>query len=280
MIKGIDHIAIAVEKHRRGDRALRENARAPAPPSRAVESQGVETATSRSAAPRSSSFRERPRIPHPEVHRDEGPRDPPYRLRGRRCRRSDLRLKKKEIRLIDETPKRGKKTRASPSSIRNPRRRSSSRWWNARKRCDPRDTPHGRLRIRIETEDKKTPAASRRAGVFCFPNRTRRGRLLELDPLCERKFLRPVDRVRLAAHVRLPRIRTGLAAAAVSFSPPNAPPISRPTCRCSRSRYRSRNPRATGTARPEQFVVKIADDRPCGTSLCHATASSHFLCTR
>src|SRR5690606_34616299 len=59
----------------------------------------------------------------------------------------------------------------------------------------------------------------RLSAAFFFISPRRSGRKasnvdVELDPLRQRQLRRPVDGVRLAAHVLLPRIRTRLAAAA------------------------------------------------------------------
>src|ERR1700722_19325121 len=64
----------------------------------------------------------------------------------------------------------------------------------------------------------------------------------------------------------------------VSFSPPNAPPISAPLVPMLTLAMPQSEPALDRNASADfTFSVKIDDDKPCGTPLCMATASSSFL---
>jgi len=61
----------------------------------------------------------------------------------------------------------------------------------------------------------------------------------------------------------------------VSFSPPNAPPISAPDVPRLTLAMPQSLPRCDRKVSVEiRFVVKIDDDSPCGTSLCSSIACS------
>src|SRR5713101_7127543 len=61
----------------------------------------------------------------------------------------------------------------------------------------------------------------------------------------------------------------------VSFSPPKAPPISAPLVPILMLAMPQSLPRALRKVSAEmRLVVNIAEDRPCGTALCHSITSS------
>jgi hypothetical protein len=83
----------------------------------------------------------------------------------------------------------------------------------------------------------------------------------------------PVDRVGLAAHVDLPRVGADSRPPPVSFSPPNAPPISAPLVPMFTLAMPQSLPAwARKRSASSRFCVKIAELRPCGTSLWIAIA--------
>jgi hypothetical protein len=102
-----------------------------------------------------------------------------------------------------------------------------------------------------------------------------RGSQFELDALRERQLLAPVDRIGLAAHVGLPGVGARLATAARFLLAAEstsdlgarradftfAMPQSEPSADRKSSAWRT-------------SVVKIAEESPCGTSLCMRMASS------
>src|SRR5688572_16508926 len=67
-----------------------------------------------------------------------------------------------------------------------------------------------RLALRAGPQDRRTGFGAANPGA----DRAGSGRDFEVDALSERQLQAPVDRVGLAAHVRLPAVRAGFAAAA------------------------------------------------------------------
>src|SRR6185437_14636094 len=89
---------------------------------------------------------------------------------------------------------------------------------------------------------------------------------------CDDQLMVFVWRRMYAFHASLPDSRPP----PVSFSPPNAPPISAPLVPIFTLAIPQSLPRWQRNVSAEmRLCVKIDDERPCGTSLCHAMASSN-----
>ncbi len=95
---------------------------------------------------------------------------------------------------------------------------------------------------------------------------------LELDPLRERQRARIIHRARLPPHVRAStRREPDSRPPPVSFSPPNAPPISAPDGPMLTFAMPQSEPRAdTNVSASRTSVVKMHDASPCGHVVVHA----------
>ena len=183
------------------------------------------------------------------------------RSRAHRRRRPRRRRRRSRSAVTSPSVKTGRSKLAPPKSKAAP------------KSAKPRPKPAAPKTTSTDREEEEIAARLKAARASAVLPRWRAG--AETDALRERQLAARVDRVRLAPHVRLPRVAVRTRARRRFPSRRRTRRRSpRPTCRGSRWRCRSRcRSPATNASAARMSCVKIADDSPCGTPLLSAIAS-------